>query len=117
MILQIIDCYLSILVAIGTSSIAAFIIGLYFIFKKKPTISPILKKQDDQKMQPALVNNPSFHDMTAIAGDDVMATQLDLARAYMEAGRNQLAKKILEYVVTQGTAIQQQEALQLLSYI
>jgi FimV-like protein len=59
----------------------------------------------------------SSHDINAIAGDDVIATQLDLARAYIETGRKQLAKKILIYVLTQGTVNQQQEAQRLLGFI
>lgn len=56
-------------------------------------------------------------DINAIAGDDVLATQLDLARAYIETGRKQLAKKILEYVVEQGSSAQQDEARILLGHI
>lgn len=56
-------------------------------------------------------------DISAIAGEDVLATQLDLARAYIETGRKQLAKKILEYVVQQGSDAQRSEARILLGYI
>jgi FimV-like protein len=57
------------------------------------------------------------NDITAIAGDDVIATQLDLARAYIETGRKQLAKKILEYVLAQGSVTQKNEAEKLLGLI
>lgn len=56
-------------------------------------------------------------DISAIAGDDVLATQLDLARAYIETGRKQLAKKILEHVALQGSDAQQNEARTLLGLI
>jgi len=56
-------------------------------------------------------------DISAIAGDDVIATQLDLARAYIETGRFLLAKKILDHVRDHGNDVQQVEAQQLLSSI
>lgn len=56
-------------------------------------------------------------DISAIAGGDVLTTQLDLARAYIETGRKQLAKKILHFVMLQGTEAQQAEADRLLKLI
>ena len=56
----------------------------------------------------------SSKDINAIAGEDKIATQLDLARAYIEVNRKQLARKMLDYVVEQGTPDQQQEAERLL---
>lgn len=49
-------------------------------------------------------------DIKAIAGDSVMATQLDLARAYIEMDNKQLAKKILEHVIEHGEPGYQQQA-------
>jgi FimV-like protein len=49
----------------------------------------------------------------AIAGDDVMTTQLDLARAYIEMGERDLAKEILAQVSTEGNPVQQRQAQQL----
>jgi len=49
-------------------------------------------------------------DIQSIAGENTIATQLDLARAYIESGRKALAKKILDHVKQQGTAMQQKEA-------
>ena len=54
------------------------------------------------------------HDIRAIAGEDVISTQLDLARAYIEIGKKQLAQKILDHAIKQGNLIQRQEAHQLL---
>lgn len=48
--------------------------------------------------------------VSAIAGDDVITTQLDLARAYIEMDQKILAKKILMQVIRQGNASQKQEA-------
>lgn len=57
------------------------------------------------------------NDISAIAGDDVLSTQLDLGRAYIETGRKHLAKKILEHVAEQGSDVQQTEARKLLGLI
>ncbi len=54
-------------------------------------------------------------DIKAIAGDNVMATQLDLARAYIEMNKKQLAKKILEHVLQNGDSHQKLEAEQLIT--
>lgn len=43
-----------------------------------------------------------------------MATQLDLARAYIEMNRSKLAKQILEHVVKNGNMVQQHQARQLI---
>ena len=56
----------------------------------------------------------SSSDIKAIAGDDVCATQLDLARAYIEMGKQKIAKQILDHVIKNGNEIQQQLAERLL---
>lgn len=56
-------------------------------------------------------------DVNAIAGDDKIMTQLDLARAYIETGSKNLAKKILEEIIIQGNFAQQEEARNLLGRI
>jgi FimV-like protein len=85
---------------IGTCAFLLFLIGSFFIlrvllFNKKKALNA--------------------EDLGAIAGDDVMATQLDLARAYLEADHKQLAKEILLSVLNEGSSTQRQEAQQLLS--
>lgn len=102
MISLILKCYLSILLSVGTGSLLIFIMGLYLIFRRKPASKETTKNVED---------------LSAIAGEDVITTQLDLARAYLETGRMQSAKDILEYVIKQGNAIQQQEARQLISNV
>src|SRR3990167_4505749 len=52
----------------------------------------------------------SSKDIETIAGDDIMVTQLDLARAYLETDRKNLAKSILNNVIMHGAALQKQEA-------
>ncbi len=54
-------------------------------------------------------------DIKAIAGDDEVVTQLDLARAYIELGKQKLAEKILKNVIQQGNHDQKQTAQELLS--
>lgn len=53
-------------------------------------------------------------DVNAIAGDDLLTTQLDLARAYIEMDNKELAKDILQQVLRQGNATQKREAERLL---
>jgi FimV-like protein len=59
----------------------------------------------------------TIDDVSAIAGDDVLTTQLDLARAFIETGRKPSAQKILIQVLEQGSLEQQQEAQQLMNHI
>lgn len=53
-------------------------------------------------------------DFTAIAGDSVVTTQLDLAKAYIEMGQKPLAKQILKQSYRKGSAAQKKAARQLL---
>jgi pilus assembly protein FimV len=50
-----------------------------------------------------------------VFGDDAVATKLDLARAYMDMGDPDGARSMLEEVIGEGNAEQQNEARQLLS--
>jgi FimV-like protein len=127
MISLIIKSYLTILLSVGIGSIFIFILGIYFIFKTRLSSSPQLEvplaadTSQDFMSQHSVTELPDddgeVNDVTAIAGDDIMATQLDLAHAYIEAGKKQLARKILNYVVEQGNAAQCEEAQHLLSFI
>jgi len=54
-------------------------------------------------------------DMEAIAGDDRIATELDLAKAYIEMNDITLAKKMLNNAIKKGNSAQQQEARQLIN--
>ena len=105
-----INSYLTLLISVGIGSLLMFLLGLYWILKQAAP-----RKQKTVR-RPTLVMAPqASHDFTAIAGDDVVATQLDLARAYIETGKKSLAEEILNHVVTQGNAIQQAEAERLLN--
>lgn len=79
-------------------------------------LSPIVKKIFPKKTAPPK-NVPltvTSQDIKAIAGEDVLATQLDLARAYLEIGKESLAKKILKHVADHGDLSQQRNAQELL---
>jgi len=93
--------------AIITLLLVLYIISTFYIkIKNKPS----LKKSQPIK-SPHIITS---RDIRAIAGDDMIATQLDLARAYMEIGKKQLARKILDHTIKQGNITQQQEAKKLL---
>ncbi|VVC75863.1 hypothetical protein AQUSIP_11600 [Aquicella siphonis] len=122
MILLIIKSYLILLVSIGAGSLFMLAIGLYFIFRKPPPSRKIVLPANSAAQTASLGfqsadRSSEWHDLTAISGDDIIATQLDLARAYIESGKNDLAKTILHYVAEQGSASQQQEAQQLMIQI
>lgn len=132
----IIRCYAIIFISIGLASILLFVLGLRMIYKrasrplptknngnsfiaatKKSGAHALQRKsaKEDISQKPLLTITST--DINAIAGEDALSTQLDLARAYIETGRKQLAKKILLYVAEQGNDLQQEEAKQLLSFV
>lgn len=57
------------------------------------------------------------NDLMSIAGEDVIATQLDLAKAYIEMNQKSLAKPILDRILKSGNPQQQQEARQLIDIL
>jgi len=54
-------------------------------------------------------------DIQAIAGDNVITTQLDLARAYIEMNQQDLARDLLNQIIKKGDILQQSEARQLVA--
>lgn len=117
MLLLILNTYLYVFLFIMFGAIFILSAGLYLIFRKKET--PINVIHDRKNDIVTLHRKPSAvaissQDFNAISGDDVLATQLDLARAYIETGRISLAKKILLHVSEQGKVAQQREAENLL---
>lgn len=77
-----------------------------------------LKLVNSTKKQPKKQEAPkhvlSSKDIEMLAGEDVVTTQLDLARAYIEMDKKHLAKSILFHVSKQGNQNQKQEARQLI---
>ena len=117
MLLLFIKNYLFLFITIGIIVILLLIIGMFFIlksFKKPQQISSHLTnniKSSNNKPQ------ITASDIRAIAGEDELTTQLDLARAYIEVGKKQLAQKMLNYIVQQGTNHQQQQARELMGLL
>lgn len=113
MITLMIKSYLTIFLSVGLSSLFVFIVGLYLILRKPvPVTRPITSTPVRAKVK---TKTAVIDDVSLIAGDDIVATQLDLARAYIETNNKLLAKKILEYVTEQGSAMQQTDAQRLLN--
>ena len=121
MITTIVQSYFTMLLSVGIGSSIIFIFGIYLLFKTSPVQqkeAPSQLETIPDKQQIAIadhVDETKPPDISAIAGDDRLATQLDLARAYIETDKHLLAKNILSLVLAQGSAVQQQEAQQLLS--
>jgi FimV-like protein len=116
MIYLILKSYLSLILSVAATALVVLMAGLCLIFRS-------IREKNDLH-QPAIINiqNDSepltaMPDVSAIAGNDLMETQLDLARAYIETGKVNVAKKILKQVMTQGNASERQEAEQLLGVI
>jgi FimV-like protein len=56
-------------------------------------------------------------DLSSIAGEDVVSTQLDLARAYIETKNATAAKTILKAILAQGNTTQKKAARTLLDLV
>jgi FimV-like protein len=121
LITLIIQSYTAILVAIGAVALLVFALGLYLMFKPQreksgslASITPVQFNLDrtDKSLLP-----DTAHDVSEISGEDPLATQLDLARAYIETGKKQFAKIILTAVIREGSSTYQEEAQRLLSTI
>lgn len=109
MITLIIHQYLNILLCVGIASVLLLLVGslvLLFLFSNKKSAA----KEASQKIE----MTEHAQDISAIAGDDIIATQLDLARAFIETDKSIEAKQILEEVLIQGDKVQQEEARNLL---
>jgi FimV-like protein len=116
----IIQSYTSILYAIGAVSLLLFSVGLYFILRltkgKKPeTLIQMVQAQHKPAPIDKILLPDTASDVSTISGEDPMATQLDLARAYIETGKQQFAKIILAAVIKEGNNTYQEEAKRLLS--
>lgn len=107
----------NLLIYVSIALTLLFIYGLYKVLKPIKGRRQPVKKLDPHKSSTAPKLVVTSSDISAIAGDDVLATQLDLARAYIETGRHALAKKILEHVQDHGAPSQKDEAFELLKYI
>ncbi len=99
------------IILIGAAiSLAVFLILFWFF--SNHSMQPL------QALEAASQSSKSFtissKDIETISGDDLLSTQLDLARAYLETDRKNLAKNILNNVLQQGSEEQRREARRLL---
>jgi len=94
----------------GWVSLIIFLVLILVALKLTEGGSATKKKSAKHKVH----IDPEIH---AIAGDDLVTTQLDLARAYIEMDNRRLAKEILKEVMKQGDAKQKQEAERLLKCV
>lgn len=92
-----------------TIDIMVVLFLLYSVIKAKITRAKKVSAPVSHKPKP-LPNK----DIEMIAGDDMVTTQLDLARAYIEMNKKHLAKSLLYHVSKQGKPQQQLEARQLI---
>lgn len=100
-----------ILIGIG-ASIFVFLVSFWFFSRVES--SP--KKRSATGLQASVKSFAiSSKDIENISGDDVLTTQLDLARAYIETDRKGLAKNILNNVLLHGSLDQRSEAQQLMA--
>jgi FimV-like protein len=91
-----------------------FFLIILLIFKKKKSPSPLTIRQAKKNHSSIVITS---QDIKAIAGDDMLTTQLDLARAYIELGKKKLAKQMLEHVIKHGNDGQRNAAVQLMNYL
>jgi FimV-like protein len=113
--------FFNIFLAIGAVATLIFALGCYLIVimsrdkqaARMSAVSGMKKSEAKEKV----VHDEAVKDVSAIAGDDPVATQLDLAKAYIESGKSQLARIILTAVIKHGSNNDQEEAQRLLSTI
>jgi FimV-like protein len=78
-------------------------------------------KAQELALKKAAMNQKSFtissKDIENVTGNDVLETQLDLARAYIETGRTALARNMLRNVAANGAPAQKQAAEELLATV
>jgi FimV-like protein len=100
-------------IIIFSADIVIILIASIIIYKKLSHQKKMASSSLKNNTKPSIVI--TSRDIRAIAGDDVMVTQLDLARAYIELGKKKLAKQILDHVIKHGNPSQQQSARQLMA--
>lgn len=112
MISLIVKSYFTILFAVGLGGLLLFFGGLFLIIRyfsssKQPLRMCQVINLSELHAHPA---DEAPGSLAAIAGDNVTATQLDLARAYIETNQFHAAKQLIDIVKREGNASQQSEA-------
>jgi FimV-like protein len=100
-------------IIIFVTDVIIILLVTFIIYKRISHQKKISSDPHKNNIKPNIVI--TSRDIRAIAGDDVMVTQLDLARAYIELGKKKLAKQILDHVIKHGNPSQQQSARQLMA--
>lgn len=128
----IIKSYSSIIIAIGSAALFFFMLGSYLILKLSRGKHPVEEMEMIEEAESApranipkkarrvsekTILSETLSDVSAISGEDPVATQLDLAKAYIESDKGQLAKIILTAVIRSGNSAYKDEAQRLLSSI
>ena len=80
--------------------------------KNKPVVSP----QPDTKIQPAPID-VNVQRYTSFAGEDVIASKLDLAHAYINMGHTANAQVLIKEILEEGSEQQRVDARKLLAQI
>jgi FimV-like protein len=92
-----------------------FVGVLIFVGLSLLSSKPKPKKESvSGKKASGLISIFTNKDFNAISGEDVIATQLDLAKAYIEMDKKPLAKNLLNQVIKEGSNPQKEEARKLL---
>ena len=73
------------------------------------------KEEDDDDDKTLMV--PKSSNVAEQSEDDEMASQLDLAKAYIELGDNENAKTILDEIIAQGSDAFRKQAEELIGQI
>jgi len=117
MLILFLKSYYSIILTIFVSGFAIFTLGTYCLLRRFWIRSnhPIVIQRNIIQKEIASFDLPQ--DVSAIAGDNVIATQLDLARAYIETNQKHQAMIILDMIVQQGSITQQEEAKELMNFL
>lgn len=105
--------YMDLFFIIFSIFISLFICGTYLIFRMQTRINISPQIQSEK----ILKSHEPITDYSAISGHDIEETQLDLARAYLEASKPDLAKRILQRLLANPNLKCQREAKLLLEQL
>lgn len=119
MIALIIKSYLAILIAVGLGAALLLTAGVFMIIRYFSNKSLVDSHTGRAAM--TLIHSQSADQVAAsldgIAGENMMATRLDLARAYIETSQFHAAKQLLDTVRQEGTLAHIGDADKLLATI
>ncbi|MEK6730840.1 MAG: FimV/HubP family polar landmark protein [Pseudomonadota bacterium] len=115
------DQQIQLYIAVTVVILVLLLIWLLWTFHAKKNAKPLHHGSPEKK--PATIKIPAAQasgkssDYNYLAGDDVMASKLDLARSYIDMGDKGNARDILLSVLQEGDKKQKAEAKELLSKI